>query len=43
MNGLVDAGVIPDDTPEHVLGLNFLPPVLGAEVDELVLTLEEVA
>jgi hypothetical protein len=42
IDGLVDAGVLPDDTPNHVLSLEFLPPALGAEVDELVLTLEEV-
>ena len=42
IDGLVDAGVLPDDTPAHVLSLEFLPPALGAEVDELVLTLEVV-
>ena len=43
IDGLVDAGVLPDDTPAHVLSLEFLPPALGAETDELVLTLEVVA
>lgn len=42
IDGLVDAGVLVDDTPAHVLSLEFLPPALGAEVDELVLTLEVV-
>lgn len=42
VDGLQDAGVLVDDTPEHVLSLSFLPPALDAEVDELVLTIEEV-
>jgi crossover junction endodeoxyribonuclease RusA len=41
VDGLVDAGVIPDDTDEYVVKLSFLPPALQAEVDELVLTIEE--
>lgn len=40
IDGLVDAGVLDDDTPEHVRSLSFLPPALQATVDELVLTIE---
>lgn len=29
IDGLVDAGVWPDDTPEHVVELRFRPPVRG--------------
>lgn len=43
IDGLVDAGVLTDDTPAYVLSLSFLPPSLQAEVDELVLTIEEAA
>lgn len=42
IDGLVDAGVLADDTPTHVLSLSFLPPALQAETDELVLTIEVV-
>ena len=43
IDGLVDAGILADDTPEYVLSLEFLPAALQAETDELVLTLEVVA
>lgn len=29
IDGLVDAGVIPDDNPEHLLSLMFLPVSIG--------------
>lgn len=41
VDGLVDAGVIPDDTPAHVVRLTFETPVLGARVNSLRLLVEE--
>lgn len=29
IDGIVDAGTIPNDTPEHLLGLIFLPPEIS--------------
>jgi len=26
IDGLVDGGLIPDDTPDHLVALTFLPP-----------------
>ncbi|HUR18872.1 MAG TPA: hypothetical protein VMZ51_08065 [Acidimicrobiales bacterium] len=43
IDGLVDAGIIPNDTPAHLVRLTFEAPVLGAEGDSLVLTIEAVA
>lgn len=40
VDGLADAGVIVNDTPDHLLRLSFEAPVLGAERDELVLWVE---
>ena len=44
IDGLVDAGVIPDDTPEHLASLTFLAPVVGhGDALELVVTEHEEA
>ncbi len=40
VDGLVDAGVIPDDDPTHMLGGTILAPVLKAERNALVLVVE---
>jgi crossover junction endodeoxyribonuclease RusA len=40
IDGLVDAGVIPDDTPAHLSAVTFIAPV-HAERDSLVLYIEE--
>lgn len=37
IDGLVDAGVLPDDSAEYVRSLTFLPPMKGK--DSLVLTI----
>lgn len=41
IDGIVDAGVIPDDTSEHVVSITFLPTQRGR--DALVLTITEVS
>lgn len=41
IDGIVDAGVLPDDTPAHVLSLTFRPPVYG-HPDALAVVLLEV-
>ena len=41
IDGLVDAGVIPDDTGKHLAAVTFLPPVKG-NGDWLTLTIEAV-
>ena len=41
IDGIVDAGVLPDDTPAHVVALTFRPPVYGRG-DALAVVLEEV-
>lgn len=43
IDGLVDAKVIPDDNPDHLVSLTFLQPVMGAQRCALVLTIEAVA
>lgn len=42
IDGLVDAGVIPDDTPQYVRSVTFKPPVVNG-VDGLVLYVDEEA
>lgn len=42
IDGLVDARVIPDDGHGHIESITITEPVLGAEHDEFVLTIEEV-
>lgn len=42
IDGLVDAGVIPQDDPEHLVSLTFLAPIFGAAVDQLTLVVTEV-
>jgi len=42
IDGLVDAHVIPDDTPEFLVSLTFLAPVFGAAADEVTLIITEV-
>lgn len=42
IDGLVDAGVIPNDTPEHLVSLTFTAPAHG-ERDSLVLIVEELS
>lgn len=39
IDGIVDAGVIPDDNPKHLLAITFLPTRKGK--DALVLTITE--
>lgn len=41
IDGLVDAKVIPDDTPAHVLGVAYAPPVMGQDRDALILQIED--
>lgn len=41
IDGLVDAGVIPDDNPNHLLAVRFLPPRICGH-DGLELTITEV-
>jgi hypothetical protein len=40
IDGLVDAGLLPDDTPEHVRSITMLAPVQGKH-DRMTITLEE--
>ncbi len=40
IDGLVDAGVLPDDTPEHLRSLTFRAPVIG-QGDALELVVSE--
>jgi crossover junction endodeoxyribonuclease RusA len=40
IDGLVDAGVLPDDDPAHLVALNFVAPTRG-ETDRLILVIEE--
>jgi crossover junction endodeoxyribonuclease RusA len=42
IDGLVDAGVLPEDNGRHVVSLLFPAPEIGAEIDELTLELEVV-
>jgi hypothetical protein len=42
IDGLVDAGLIPDDSPEHLLSVTFLPPLVGG-VDGMAIDIREVA
>jgi len=41
IDGLVDAGVLPDDNPDFVRALTFFPAEIG-DVDGLRITIEEV-
>jgi crossover junction endodeoxyribonuclease RusA len=38
IDGLVDAGIVPDDSGEYVRMITFMPPIRGA--DQLTLTIE---
>lgn len=40
VDGLVDAGVFPDDNPNHVLSILFLPPRICG-IDGMELTIRE--
>ncbi len=42
IDGLVDAGVLDDDDPEHLVSLTFLAPIFGAAANELTLVVTEV-
>ena len=42
IDGIVDAGVIEDDTPAHLVALTFLSPILFVPRDEFVLTITEI-
>lgn len=42
LDGIVDAGVLPDDKPPYVRWIRYWPPILGCEQDSLTLTLTEV-
>jgi len=42
IDGLVDAGMIPDDSPQHLRAVTFLPPLIG-DVDGMVIAIREVA
>jgi hypothetical protein len=39
IDGLVDAGIVPDDDPDHVLELRFVAPAIG-DRDSLALLIE---
>ena len=42
IDGLVDAGVLPDDSPAHLLRLSFVPPIKSPDgIGRLVLTIKE--
>jgi crossover junction endodeoxyribonuclease RusA len=41
IDGLVDAGLIPDDSPQHLLSVTFLPPLVCGE-DGLAIDIREV-
>lgn len=41
IDGLVDAGLIPDDSPEHLLRVVFLPPLICGE-DGMAIDIQEV-
>jgi hypothetical protein len=41
IDGLVDAGLIPDDSPQHLLSVTFLPPLICG-VDGLAIDIQEV-
>lgn len=43
VDGLVDAGWLPDDSDEYVVGLTFRPAVYECDEDSLVMTIEEVS
>ena len=44
IDGIVAAGVIPDDTSAHVRGVTYLPPVVArGQADGLVVTITAVA
>lgn len=43
IDGLVDAGVLPDDKPPFIQWITFCAPVIGCERDLLSLTIVEVA
>lgn len=42
IDGLVDAGLIPDDSPEHLVSVTFLPPCISGE-DGMAIDIREVA
>lgn len=42
VDGIADARVIPDDTPDHLVSLTFLQPVMGAPRNALHVTIEVV-
>lgn len=42
IDGIVDAGVLLDDTPEHLISLTFLAPVFGAVDNSMTLHIMEV-
>lgn len=42
IDGLVDAGVLPDDKPPFVQWITFVAPVIGCENDLLTLSITEV-
>lgn len=40
IDGLVDAKIIPDDTPEHLVALSFYVPAFGSDRDALIIEIE---
>jgi hypothetical protein len=42
IDGLVDAGMISDDSPAHLLRVTFLPPAIG-DVDGMAIDIAEVS
>lgn len=41
IDGLVDAGVLPNDDPVHLRSVTFLPPIIVAGVDGLAMLVED--
>lgn len=41
IDGMVDAGIIPDDTPEHLEAITMVTPFLGHETNSVVFLVQE--
>lgn len=42
IDGLVDAGVLPDDDPHHLRAITFLPPIVVVGVNGMALLVEDI-
>lgn len=41
IDGMVDAGIIPDDTPQYLAGIIMFSPTFGAEDDSMIFVVSE--